>query len=198
VFPGVYWHPGPQQKRNIVIQLSPFFFEEETVLENVAFLLTLGKVLSILASLFVAGTLISIWRRESFPPVAYGGVSLSNRRIRWVWFLVLSGGFILGVNEDPILTTTDSSGSSESSEGDPLIRGVSVTVPLPFYRFERERSYRDGVLLEESELEGFLIPWQLLSALFAYFVLVLRWNPENRWALRILQGRRWKRPDPAV
>jgi hypothetical protein len=67
-----------------------------------------------------------------------------------------------------------------------------MTLPLPFYRYERERTYGDGELASEEILEGFLIPWPLLSGLIAYLLLVLRWNPENRWALRILRGRRWR------
>ena len=43
--------------------------------------------------------------------------------------------------------------------------------------------------------ESVSIPWELFSALLAYVLLVVRWNPENRWALRILRGRRrlWDR-----
>jgi hypothetical protein len=65
-----------------------------------------------------------------------------------------------------------------------------VQLPLPFYRYERVRQYRGEHLVEEEVLEGALIPWALISALLAYLVLVIRWNPESRWALRALHGRR--------
>jgi len=59
----------------------------------------------------------------------------------------------------------------------------------------RMRQYRGEHLVEEEVVEGALIPWALISALFAYLVLVVRWNPESRWALRALHGRRRGRDD---
>lgn len=157
---------------------------------DVTFVMTLGKVLSGLASLLALGAVISVWRRASFPSVAYGGVSLSNRRIRWVWFLVILGGFTLGVGEDPVVTRTHSPDNPNSPSPEQMTRAVTVSIPLPFYWYERVRYYEAGALVGESVAEGFLIPWQLLSALFAYLVLVLLWNPDSPWALRILRGRR--------
>jgi hypothetical protein len=153
-------------------------------------------VLSGVVLLLVLAALVNTWRRASFPGVAYGGVSLSNRRLRWVWFIVLIGALGLGVGEDLIVTQTDAREDLPTLEGSPRLRTVSVTLPLPFYRYERERTYGDGVLIEEQVVEGLLIPWPLLYALFAFWILVVRWNPENRWAIRILQGRKGRFVDP--
>ena len=55
----------------------------------------------------------------------------------------------------------------------------------------------DGALGEVGGTEGFLIPWSLLSALVAYLVLVVRWNPDSKMARRILRGRKWRREEEA-
>jgi len=131
--------------------------------------------------------------------VSYGGITLGQTRLRWVWFLLLIGALGIGVAEDPIL---NESGTGEADpallEGDPPTRTVYVTVPLPFYRYDRQRTYVEGRLAAESITRGVLIPWTLLSALLAYLVLVVRWNRENRWAKRILHGRRWPKKEPPV
>jgi hypothetical protein len=82
------------------------------------------------------------------------------------------------------------------------ISGWSAFFPL--YRYDRQRVYGDGVLVEEEIAEGFLIHWSLIWGLMAYFVLVVRWDPEGKRARRILRGKRWRdeegnrgRPSPA-
>jgi hypothetical protein len=159
---------------------------------NIEILLTVGKALSALMLLVVLVAIVSVWRRRSFPSVGYGGVSLSYRRLRWLWVGILLGSTGLGIAEDPIASLTHTQEDPEVLEAASSLRNTGMTLPLPFYRYERERTYGDGELASEEILEGFLIPWPLLSGLIAYLLLVLRWNPENRWALRILRGRRWR------
>ena len=152
----------------------------------------LGKVLSVLAILLTGAAIWNAWRRPSFPEVSYGGVRLSNKRLRWVWILVLLGAFGFGVNEEPIVKSTHSLDDPEAAEASTVETNVGLTLPLPFYRYERETVYGDDVLISEYTMEGVTIPWSLISALIAYWVLVLRWNAASRWARRILQGRRWR------
>ena len=158
-------------------------------------LLTVGKVLSVLAALLVVAAIWSAWRRAVFPDLSYGGISLSRKRLRWVWILILTGAFGFGINEDPVAISTQSWIDAEAAEAAEASRTVTTTLPAPFYRYERERIYGDGELVSDILLEGFVLPWPLISALVAYFFLVLRWKPENRWARRILQGRRWRQEE---
>ena len=155
-------------------------------------LMTVGKVLSVVAVFLVVAAIWSAWRREAFPELSYGGVSLSQRRLRWVWVLVLMGAFGFGINEDPIALSTQSWDDAEAAAAAEASRTVTTTLPTPFYRYERERIFGDGELVGDQLLEGFVLPWPLISALVAYLFLVLRWKPENRWARRILQGRKWR------
>lgn len=165
--------------------------------ELVQVLLEVGKILSAVSVVVMGATLYSLWRRESVPGFSYGGVALSSRRIRWVWTGVLIGATALGAAEDPIARVTRTAGGPDVTDTPGEGRQSTLTVPLPFYRYERDRTYRNGQLTEEFVLEGFVIPWPFLTALLAYFFLVARWNPENRWALRLLRGRRPAEvPDP--
>jgi hypothetical protein len=67
-----------------------------------------------------------------------------------------------------------------------------VTLPFPFYRYEREREYGGEELVSEEIQEAFVLPKPLLAALLAYLVLVVRWDSSTRLARRILKGRRWE------
>ncbi|NNM03667.1 MAG: hypothetical protein HKO65_01085, partial [Gemmatimonadetes bacterium] len=148
-----------------------------------------------LAILLVLWAMWNVWRRKSLPEVAYGTISLSQRRLRWIWFLVLAGGFGFGVNEDPVVVSTLEMEDPEALDAAGSTRVVSVGLPLPFYRFERQRVYGGEELLQEETLEGFVIPGPLISALVAYLILVIRWNSSSRLARRILQGRKWRREE---
>lgn len=155
----------------------------------------LGKVLSVVAVVLTLAALWSVWRRDSFPGVSYGRIYLSQKRLRWVWILVLVGAFGFGVNEDPIAVNTPPGEEVEAAEGVEAgipTRIVSTTLPLPFYRYEREKAFEDGELVRDHIVEGFVLPWPLISALVAYFVLVVRWDPDRPLARRILQGRKWR------
>jgi hypothetical protein len=112
--------------------------------------------------------------------------------MRWIWFGILVGAFGFGVNEDPISTRTFSSGDLEVARQAGPIRTISVDLPVPFYRYQRATHYLDGEEVAEDGAEHVSLPWPLLSALLAYGVLVLRWNPQNRFARRLLQGRKWR------
>ncbi|MDX1394728.1 MAG: hypothetical protein R3195_10055 [Gemmatimonadota bacterium] len=161
--------------------------------ENVGTLLLAGKVLSGLAVVGVLAVIVNCWRRDAFPGISYGEIELSHGRLRWLWILFILGGFALGSAEDPVVQAGTTMEDEELLDSAVNRRQTSLDLPLPFYRFERRRVYADGELAVESTTEYFLIPWALLGAFVAYIALVVRWNPENRLALRILQGRgrRW-------
>jgi len=166
---------------------------------NVAALLQVGKVLSAIALAVVLLIIVNIWRRPSFPAVSYGSIRLSHGRMRWLWFTFILGSLALGSAADPAARLENTSEDAELLAAAESTRHTGFTMPFPFYRYERQLVYADGVLAVDNTYEGFLIPWGLLSAFLAYLVLVIRWNPENRLALRILRGRqrrRGRRSDP--
>jgi hypothetical protein len=163
-----------------------------TIHGDISILLTLGKVLSALTLAVWLMSIWSVWRRKVFPEVSYGGLTLSSKRLRWIWFLVLVGAFGFGVAEDPVAVSTRSEEDAEATAAATSFRTVSVNLPFPFYRFDRQRTYGDGELVSEEIQEGFVIPGPLLSALMAYLILVVRWDSSSRFARRILQGRKWK------
>jgi len=166
---------------------------EITLDPGTPFLFPAAIGLSVLTVAVFLLALFNLWRREKFPLVSYGGITLSTRRMRWVWALVLVGAFGFAVNEDPVATRSFSSEGIEIAKAANPSRMVSVDLPLPFYRFERARYSTDGERVGEEGAEHVSIPWPLLSALFAYWVLVRRWNPGNPFARRLLQGRKWRR-----
>ncbi len=151
-----------------------------------------GKILSAIMILVLLLAILDIWRRRSFPDVSYGGISLSQKRLRVVWFLVLIGAFGVGINEDPVAVSSQTMEDEEVAAVATTLKTVGVNLPLPFYRYERRRVYGDGALVGEEVVEGFLIPWSLLWGLLAYFVLVVRWDPASKMARRILRGRKWQ------
>ncbi len=161
-------------------------------LPDISVLLTVGKTLSGVATLLLLLAVWNVWRRRDFPTVAYGGISLSQKRLRWVWFLILIGAFGFGINEDPVALATQTMEDENAQTAASGFRTVSVSLPFPFYRFDRERVYGDGELVSEQVQEGFVIPGPLLAAFLAYLVLVLRWDSSSRLARRILKGRRWE------
>jgi len=96
----------------------------------------------------------------------------------------------LGATNDQVASRTRTMEDEEALAAATATRQTTLSLPLPFYHYERERTHALDALIQESVVEGVAIPWELLSALFAYLVLVLRWNPKNRWALRILKGKK--------
>ena len=162
--------------------------------ENVGTLLLAGKILSGLAVAGVIAVIVNCWRRDAFPGITYGPIELTHGRLRWLWILFILGGFALGSAEDPVVQASTTMQDEELLESAVNRRQTSLDLPLPFYRFERRRVYVNDELAEESTTEYVLIPWALLGAFVAYIALVVRWNPENRLALRILRGRRRRWP----
>ena len=148
-----------------------------------------AKILSAIALLALAAALVNLWRRSTVPAFSYGTLTLSQRRLKAVWVAFLLGAFAVGSNNDPVLRYTDDIEGPAVVEPGP-VTAYSVSVPLPFYRYERSSRSQGGEVIEDHVLEGLVLPWSFLSALLAYFVLVVRWNPENRLARRLLEGRR--------
>lgn len=174
--------------------MIPGSYQQATLdLPDVSGFILAGKILSAVAIIALLAVTWNIWRRSSFPGVSYGSISLSHGRLRWLWFSIMLGAFALGAAEDPIARFENTIEDEELLEAAGTTRQTSLSIPLPFYRYERQRVYADDQLAVDNTFEGFLIPWALLSAFLAYVVLVVRWNPENRLALRILQGRRRRR-----
>ena len=168
---------------------------ENPMLEHVGTIITVGLWLSVIALLVVAITVWNVWRRESFPEVAYGGVSLTPRRVRWLWTLALVGATVIGSARDPIIMNSvdmndPDAEATAQARGDDGIRTTSMQVPLPFYRYEREDVTRAGLPVSSHELRGFVLPTPLLWTLLAYVFLVVRFNPDGRWTRRILHGRK--------
>lgn len=163
-------------------------------------LLLVGKVLSGVMLLIFLGVLVNLWRHPSLPDLSYGGITLAWKRMRWLWFLFLTGALATGVSGDPVVsnvsTFTDAVESATDGQEQRAVQS-SLSLPLPFYRYERERRSVDGRLVEETVVEAMVIPWELLSALVVYYFLVLKWDPENRWARRILEGKRKRTNPPA-
>ena len=163
--------------------------------DNIAVILLVGKVLSVLAVVLLVVAFINLWRRESLPEVSYGGLTLSTRRLKWLWFTLLLGSLAMVGSGDLGAIRSQTLEDLENEAGELRTgekRSTELSVPLPFYRYERSREFRGGHLVEETVTEGVLVPWPFLGTLIAYLVLVVRWNPENRWALRILHGRKRK------
>jgi hypothetical protein len=142
-----------------------------------------------MARLAVLAALLEGWRRAAVPGFSYGTMTLSQRRLKAVWFAVLVGALAVGSNNDPILRYSDDiEGPAVSDAGSNT--SYSLAIPLPFYRYERTSRWVGGAMAEEHVLEGLVLPWSFLWALVAYYVLVVRWNPESRLARRILEGRK--------
>ena len=156
-----------------------------TVQGSVPLLLAVGKGLSALVILLFLAAVINVWKRGSFPSIAYGGLTLSPKRTRWVWFLVLLGAFGFGVNNEPLTTSTRTREADVIPASGTPSRTVGMTLPLPFYRFERHRTDVGGEIVREEVAESFVIPSPLLYALFAYLILVVVWNPDLGRQLRI-------------
>jgi hypothetical protein len=165
-----------------------------------------GLVLSALTLFLLGWMLINCWRRESLPEVRYGGLSLPQKRLRWIWVLVLLGALGFGVAEDPIFYTTPTSPEEVFPTPEAVTSGAetvrwSLFAPLPFVRYERQVDRRAGVIVRDDRRWSFLVPMPLLAAMFAYLALVVFWHPERRSARRILLGRRavreeWEREEP--
>ncbi len=166
--------------------------------EHIGTVLLVAKVLSALMLVVLVVAVIDVRRRTNMPLISYGGLELSASRMRWLWFGLLVGSLGVAAAGDPVAMRSHSFEDPVTEDGQPRTGALvtrQVQVPLPFYRYERVRQYRDGHLVEEEVVEGALIPWALMSALFAYLVLVVRWNPESRWTLRVLHGRKRRRDD---
>jgi hypothetical protein len=99
------------------------------------------------------------------------------------------GALGLGVVQDPFLVSTVTAEETEEVEASDIV-STGVLVPLPFYRYERAKEYRGGVLVFDQRTTSLLVPWPLLVSFLAFYLLVLRWNPESRWVRRFLLGRR--------
>ena len=163
--------------------------------DNIGMILLVGKILSVVSFLALGAAFINLWRRETLPEVSYGGLALSTRRLRWLWFTLLLGSMAMAASGDSGAIRSRTMEDLENEDGELRTgeaRSTELSLPLPFYRYERFRSFRGGHMVEETVAEGVEVPVPFLTALIAYLVLVVRWNPENRWALRILHGRRRK------
>jgi hypothetical protein len=166
------------------------------------FVIWLGLSLSGVALAGLVWMLVNCWRRDALPAASYGGLKLPERRLRWIWTLVLIGALGFGVAEDPIAQVTaigppDGARSAEPESEGALTRTWSLDIPLPFYRYEREVESRDGTIIRDSRVSSLLIPKPLLGAMVAYLVLVVWWHPNRRWARRLLLGKRAVRSEAA-
>lgn len=166
---------------------------ELAMLEHANTFITAGIWLSVGAFAVLAGVLWHVWRRDVIPEVAYGGVALAPRRLRWLWTVALLGSIALGAAADPFLVTSTDMNAPAEHEAAPrpeVTRTIDRTIPLPFYRYERKEVTVDGVPQSSHELRGLVLPTPFLLTLLAYFFLVVRFKPDGRWTRRILYGRK--------
>lgn len=157
-----------------------------------------GQILSAFALLVLVILCIDVLRRDP-PEVSYGGLTLGTSRLRWLWLSFLVGSTFLSATGDPeaVRESRFELPPSERPRSDQPRIGRTIDVPLPFYSFERSWATVDGTLVEDVVREGVIVPLEMLGAFLVYLILVVRWDPENRWALRILRGRRWSKKQRA-
>jgi hypothetical protein len=110
--------------------------------------------------------------------------------MRWLWMTFLVGSTLAAASGDPVVISTYSFEDPDIEAS--LPPGAertqsSLDLPLPFYRYTRQRVTSDGNILEETVTQGIPFSWGMMTAFLAYVVLVVRWNPENRRALRGLR-----------
>lgn len=163
------------------------------MIEHADAIITAGLWLSVVALLVVTATVVNVWRRRTMPEVAYGGVALTQRRVRILWTAALVGATVIGSANDPmVVSSTDMRDPDAQAAAAPTApsRSTSVSVPLPFYRYERNETSVGGVMLTSHELRGFVLPTPLLWTLLAYVFLVIRFNPDSAWTRRFLHGRK--------
>jgi len=161
-------------------------------------LIVSGLSLSALTMIVLGWMIVNCWRRGSMPAVSYGGLTLPEKRLRWIWILFLTGAFGFGVAEDPIFFISPQGHSEEAAAADPAEEvppgtetlSWSLFAPLPFIRYERETERLGDTIVRDYRLWSFLIPTPLLAAMFAYLVLVVFWHPERTSARRLLLGKR--------
>jgi hypothetical protein len=156
--------------------------------------LGVAKALSALFVVVLIVAVVDVWRRNDVPTVTYGGITLATSRLRWLWVGALVGGVAAAADTDPLVLETRTFGHPDPAVvAERATQTTGIDVPVMFYRYQRTAVSRAGTLLHEEVREGVMLPWQFLSVLLAYVLLVVRWNPTNRWAMRILHGRRGAR-----
>lgn len=150
-----------------------------------------AKVLSGAVLLVLLIAFVNLWRRPGVPSFSYGGVTLSQRRLKGLWVAFLFGALVVASNNDPVLRSTQDRDGPKPTAADvhPKSTETATSLPLPFYHYERTARSVNGTVVEEHIMEGVALPWSLLWGLLAYYVLVVRWNPSSRWTKRILEGR---------
>jgi hypothetical protein len=164
--------------------------------ERIGGLLVLAQILAGLSLVVVFGTLIHLWRRPSLPAISYGGIELSIGRMRWLWTGTLVGAVLSSALDDPIAVQSDITEDPERVAAAALTRSTNLSVPLPFFHYSRDRTWVEDIrgaeleLAEETVTRGLTFPRGLFAALITYGVLVLWWDPESRWARRILHGKK--------
>lgn len=172
------------------------------MLEHADAIIAAGLWLSVVAYLVVVATVWNVWRRDAMPEVAYGGVAITQRRVRILWTAALVGATVVGSANDPVVvssTDMQDPDAQAAAAHTGSSRSTSVSVPLPFYRYEKNETSVEGVVLTSHELRGFVLPTPLLWTLLAYLFLVIRFNPDSRWTRRFLHGtRRDRERDPGA
>ncbi len=173
--------------------------------ERIGELLVLAQILSGLSVLVLIGTLIYLWRRPALPAISYGGIELSMGRMRWLWTGALIGAFLSSALDDPIAVKSDVMEDPERVSAAVLTRSSSLSMPFPFFQYSRERTWvadtpgAELALAEETVTRAITFPRGLFAAFVTFGVLVIWWNPESRWARRILHGKKrrfWKGSSP--
>lgn len=141
-----------------------------------------GVLLSLAGAALTLALARNCLRRDAVPALRYGARTLRGRRLRWVWVVVLAGGFAAGV-EGVTVVSRDRARIVEPGAGKAVPAPGRTVVRVPFYTRSREVRPAPGagraggaspavasVLEERLEL-----PWPFVLAAGLYWLLVVRW-----------------------
>jgi hypothetical protein len=143
----------------------------------------LGPALGLAAAVLTLALARDALRREGVPTLRYGPRTVGGRGLRWAWVVLLSVGFVAGVEGVTITSRERARVVAPEVEGRPPAPS-RTTIRVPFY--EREHRVEpsagevrsgsgNGVVMASVVEERLELPWPLLLAAGLYWLLVVRW-----------------------
>lgn len=142
-----------------------------------------GSALGLAAAVLTVALARDALRREGVPTLRYGPRAIGGRALRWAWVVLLSAGFVAGVEGMTITSRERARVVGPEMEGRAPAPG-RTTIRVPFYEREHrvEPSAGDlrsgsgpGVVMASVVEERLELPWPLLLAAGLYWLLVVRW-----------------------
>jgi len=149
----------------------------------VTWLTVAGPALGLAAAVLTLALARDALRREGVPTLRYGPRAIGARTIRWTWVVLLSVGFVAGV-EGVTLTSRERTRVVRPAVGVEAPTAGHTTIRIPFYVREHRVEASAGALrsggradvvmasVVEERLE---LPWTLFLAAGLYWLLVVRW-----------------------